>query len=323
MAGREPPAPPPRKAPDEHTHPEQHPGHRTVHRRPHPPRAPLRHLRLGDRRDPARAQRPGRTGAPALLRTLRRTRPQLHPPPARRHQPALRQPGRGHRRHRTRPEPAAGRMPPGRRPRGQPARPGPVEGPGPHPGNGVGTRTGRLPRHPGRPERRSPVLGPADDLQRPHRARQPRPGPRRRPRQTADTVAARPRADPHRTARLLRRRPPLTPAVGAAVTAAPTPRPRPSPRRRTTSGAVTPPHSERKPTLATDTVPLPQGWSVEFRSAAGISTLTLADEDGEQREVGFCKTQPPAGRLVARSLEEIGDPQLRESAEELLHSHYR
>ena len=67
---------------------------------------------------------------------------------------------------------------------------------------------------------------------------------------------------------------------------------------------------------------LPRGWSVEFRSAAGICTITLADQDGEQREVSFCKTQPPAGHLLARTLEEIEDPQLREAAERVLSTHY-
>lgn len=75
---------------------------------------------------------------------------------------------------------------------------------------------------------------------------------------------------------------------------------------------------------AAQTVELPEGWTLTLTPALNLTSLTLRDADECPREHGFHPGPLPsalANRQPVRRLADIGDRELRDSAEQLVVGH--
>ncbi|WP_331748814.1 hypothetical protein OIA45_47860 (plasmid) [Streptomyces chartreusis] len=77
--------------------------------------------------------------------------------------------------------------------------------------------------------------------------------------------------------------------------------------------------------MTTAPKPLPEQWTIQLRTVANLTTLTLKDGDGGEREIGFHslpKPQPGTPDRTVDSVEEIAEPGLRASAQDLIDTFY-
>ncbi|MFI6688412.1 hypothetical protein [Streptomyces sp. NPDC050485] len=75
--------------------------------------------------------------------------------------------------------------------------------------------------------------------------------------------------------------------------------------------------------VRTSPKPLPNQWTINLHPVANLTILTLLDGDGTRREIGFHPLTPSGTKdRTVGSLEEISQPELRATAQKLIHSYY-
>ncbi|MER6408996.1 hypothetical protein ABT269_37175 [Streptomyces viridosporus] len=69
--------------------------------------------------------------------------------------------------------------------------------------------------------------------------------------------------------------------------------------------------------------PLPAGWTIRLHRVHNLTVLTLHDEHGTDREIGFCPLTPDGPQdLTVSALDTIAHPRLREAAQNVVTSFY-